>query len=226
MNNNKYINHFLIKKNTIEKRLYQLDIASKCLNVNSLIILPTSLGKTVITLLITVNCIEKKKGSVLILAPTKPLVEQHVSFFLEVLNIDPNKIIQITGHTPIIERVYDLDENKIIIATPQVIKNDILKKKININKIYYLIFDEVHHATGKYAYTFIANAFNSIKEKNFYIIGITASPGNNIQKIKNLKDLLNIKNVIYKTNEDFDIKKYIYDIIIKVEFVILSKYYK
>lgn len=197
---NNYIEHFLIKKNTIEKRLYQLDIVSKCLNKNSLIILPTSLGKTVIMLLTSVNCIEKKKGSILILAPTKPLVEQHFKFFYNVLNINPNNIIKITGQTPLSERKYELNENKIIIATPQVIKNEILKKRLDINKIYYLIFDEVHRATGKYAYTFISNAFNSIKKKNFYILGFTASPGSNIKKINNLKQLLNIEKIIYKTN--------------------------
>ena len=136
----------------------------------------------------------------MILAPTKPLVEQHFTFFYNVLNINPSNIIKITGQTPLSKRKYELNENKIIIATPQVIKNEILKKKLDINKIYYLIFDEVHRATGKYAYTFISNAFNLIKKKKFHILGFTASPGSNIKKINNLKKLLNIEKIIYKTN--------------------------
>lgn len=224
MIDNNYIQHPLIKSNTVEKRLYQFDIVSKCLNKNSLIILPTSLGKTIIALLLTVNCLEKKKGSVLFLAPTKPLVEQHKNSFLKFLNINPKNIIAITGITPISERVFDFSENKIIIATPQVIKNEFLKKRISFDRIYYIIFDEVHRANGKYAYTYIANSYFKQTNDEHYAIGITASPGSNLEKIKNIANTLNAKNIIYKTENHIDVNKYIHKINIIYKNVKLPQY--
>ena len=41
-----YVSHPLIKPNALEKRSYQLSIANKAIRGNTLVILPTGLGKT------------------------------------------------------------------------------------------------------------------------------------------------------------------------------------
>jgi len=47
-----YIEHDLIKSHKIEKRLYQVNIYEKVKDRNSLVILPTGLGKTIIGVLV------------------------------------------------------------------------------------------------------------------------------------------------------------------------------
>ena len=78
-----YFNHPLIKKDSIEFRSYQSNIFESVKNKNALVILPTALGKTVIAILVCAEFLYNYKSKrVLIMAPTKPLVSQHmISFF-------------------------------------------------------------------------------------------------------------------------------------------------
>ena len=66
----------------ITPRKYQEKISETAKNSNTLVVLPTGLGKTLIALLLA---IERKKlfpnSKVIFLAPTKPLVEQHYEYF-------------------------------------------------------------------------------------------------------------------------------------------------
>ncbi|MFZ2411723.1 MAG: DEAD/DEAH box helicase, partial [Candidatus Methanoperedens sp.] len=68
MNDAEYINHPLIKPNTVEKRLYQLALAGEAIKKSNLIVLPTGLGKTIVALLVMVSSLTK--GKVLLLSPT------------------------------------------------------------------------------------------------------------------------------------------------------------
>ena len=90
-----YVNDRLIKKNSIEKREYQINISNVAYHKNTLVILPTGLGKTIIALFVIVNTLKEKDGKILFLAPTKPLVEQHSSFLKNFVLID--EITMFTG---------------------------------------------------------------------------------------------------------------------------------
>lgn len=204
-----FINHPLLKKDVVEERLYQLGIASKCLERNTMVVLPTSLGKTVVALLVVVARFEKYGGKVLMLAPTRPLVEQHYEFFTRVMNIEPEKIVELSGQIKP-EKRNDLWENAtFIIATPQVIENDILTEKIEINDVTCLVFDEAHRATGNYAYTHISEKYNETA-KHPHVLAITASPGSKNEKIEDVCKILNIENIIIKTEEDPDVRPYVH----------------
>ena len=76
-----FISHPLIRPDTIEKREYQLSIAMKALDASTMVILPTGLGKTAVALLTAAFRLYNEWGKVLMLAPTKPLVEQHLRYF-------------------------------------------------------------------------------------------------------------------------------------------------
>ncbi|HEX4920203.1 MAG TPA: DEAD/DEAH box helicase, partial [Candidatus Bathyarchaeia archaeon] len=66
----------------IEAREYQRSIADSALKGNTLVVLPTGLGKTIIALLVAVERLARNPGKkALILAPTRPLVLQHSGFF-------------------------------------------------------------------------------------------------------------------------------------------------
>ena len=64
----------------ITPREYQKNIFETCKEKNCLVVLPTGIGKTLIALMLTIERISKFPGEkVVFLAPTKPLVEQHLN---------------------------------------------------------------------------------------------------------------------------------------------------
>ena len=78
-----YLQDDLVKPNSIESREYQISLASKAKTQNSLIVLPTGLGKTTIALQVILDILSQKKGGILFLAPTRVLVNQHFEFLKE-----------------------------------------------------------------------------------------------------------------------------------------------
>ena len=208
MNDVQYINHPLIKPEAVEQRLYQLALAGEAIKRSTLIVLPTGLGKTVIALLVMVSRLSK--GKILLLSPTKPLVEQHFSFFKNVLNIPPENIILFTGNTPPGKREKMWEKARLVISTPQVIENDLLAKKINLEQVSCIIFDEAHRGTGNYSYVYIAQKYASQNPEPL-VLGITASPGSNTEKIQEVCANLHIKSVEMRTDSDPDVKPYIFD---------------
>ena len=71
-----FVEHPLIARESVEDRTYQRALAESCLRSSTLVVLPTGMGKTVIALLVIADVLMAKKGKVLLLAPTKPLVGQ------------------------------------------------------------------------------------------------------------------------------------------------------
>ena len=67
-----YIKHPLIKKDSIESRLYQQLLAGDVLkNGNTMVVAPTALGKTIVAILVAADRLQKVKNSkVLILSPS------------------------------------------------------------------------------------------------------------------------------------------------------------
>src|SRR5512139_421523 len=106
----KFISHPFINPDAIESREYQLSIAMQALDVNTMVILPTGLGKTAVALLVAASRLYNEGGRVLMLAPTKPLVEQHLRFFERYLlaqslpGVDVSPFAMFTGEAPPDER--------------------------------------------------------------------------------------------------------------------------
>ena len=70
------------KELNIQPREYQKKILETCEKQNCLVILPTGTGKTLIAIMLAIERFKKfPLEKVLILAPTRPLVEQHLKSF-------------------------------------------------------------------------------------------------------------------------------------------------
>jgi len=197
-----YIEHPLIRKNGIEKREYQTSISKTCLEKSTLVVLPTGMGKTVISLLVIAEKI--KDGKILFLAPTKPLVEQHYNFLKGFLLEE--KIVMFTGEVSPRKRQEMWKNNKIIVSTPQVIQNDIISGKICLDDVALIVFDEAHRSAGEYAYVFIAERYNGLA------LGMTASPGSKAESILEVCNNLKIKGVEIRSKYDPDVIAYVQDI--------------
>lgn len=207
-----FISHSLIKEKSIQFREYQVNIAAAASRKNTLIVLPTGLGKTVVALLVIAGKLKKHpEQKILFLAPTKPLVTQHASFLSDHLDIESDDITIFTGEVKPDDRVKLWKESTIIVSTPQVIENDILAKRINLDTVSLVVYDEAHHATGKYAYVFIHENYMKECDKP-HSLGMTASPGNDKQKILEVCKNLSLNHVEIRTKYDDDVKSYVHDL--------------
>ncbi|MEW5937697.1 MAG: DEAD/DEAH box helicase [Candidatus Thermoplasmatota archaeon] len=228
--------HPLMRPGRIEERAYQLNIAKDCLERSTLVVLHTALGKTVIAIMVMAEILHRKGGKVLLLAPTKPLVEQHAQSIRDFLILEDVAVF--TGEVPPSKRAEMWSPNRIVVSTPQVIVNDLIAGKISLTDVSLLIFDEAHRAVGDYAYVFIAEKYREIAQRNAeppssgtdapphdsvgsnLVLGITASPGSDPQKVMEVCGNLGIENVEIRTEHDADVIPYIHDI--KEEWVRVS----
>ncbi|RDD52380.1 hypothetical protein BA065_02015 [Nanoarchaeota archaeon NZ13-N] len=190
-------------------REYQENILKSCLNGNTLIILPTGTGKTIIAFFVILKRLERYPDKkVFFLAPTKPLTQQHYNNFIKIFPEYKEKAICITGETHPSRREYLYKQAQIIFVTPQTLQNDLINGKVTFYNASTIIFDEAHRAIKKYAYTFIARKFVE-QASDPRIIGLTASPGWNIDRIQEVINNLYIQNVEIRTGREEDIRKYI-----------------
>jgi len=190
-------------------RLYQQTILGTAARHNTLVVLPTGLGKTAIAFLLTAQRLNNYPNSkILMLAPTKPLCEQHVESFRVHLEIAPEKVVLFTGSVSPEKRAQLWKDAQIIISTPQGLENDIINSRINLKEVSLLIFDEAHHATGEYAYVWIADQYDK-NSSTARILALTASPGSDMETVKEVTTNLKIEKVEVRTEKDADVKPYV-----------------
>ncbi|RLF08656.1 MAG: DEAD/DEAH box helicase, partial [Thermoprotei archaeon] len=97
---------------------------------------------------------------------------------------------------------------KIVFATPQAVRNDIVYGFVPLKEVCLIIFDEAHRAVGDYPYVFIAERYMS---EALYplILALTASPGSSRQHIKQVCSSLFISQVEVRDEESPDVKPYV-----------------
>lgn len=194
---------------SLKPREYQQKIAEAASQANTLVVLPTGLGKTLIALLVATVRLEKfPKGKVVVLAPTKPLVLQHYNSFKDILSLEPKDISLLTGENPPEERSYLWRRSRFVFATPQTVRNDVRQGRIDLNDVVLLVFDEAHRSVKDYSYTEVAKVYKDTAWTPL-ILGLTASPGGSREKINEITQSLFIEHVEARSEEDEDVKRYV-----------------
>ncbi|HZY46722.1 MAG TPA: DEAD/DEAH box helicase [Candidatus Bathyarchaeia archaeon] len=210
----------------IEAREYQNAIAESAVKANTLVVLPTGLGKTIIALLVAVKRLAAQSdGKVVMLAPTKPLVLQHAEFFREHFPDREVKLSVLTGESPPTARVTDFEESRLIFATPEVVRNDVLSDRYSLNLVSLIIFDEAHRCVRDYAYSEVAENYKR-QASNPLILGLTASPSARKERVQEICNKLAITNVEMRTEEDEDVVQYVNEVAINWDRVPLPSGYK
>jgi ERCC4-related helicase len=223
-----HIEHPLIWNNSIELRLYQKNIAELANRRNTMVILPTALGKTVISLLVCADMIYKYRDRrVLMMAPTRPLISQHMKSFSSILKILEEQVAGVTGKTPPEARraIWDNKGDRLIFATPQVVKNDLEEGRLHLQDFSLLVFDEAHRAVKDYAYTSIAKEYIN-QSPCPVILAMTASPGAERKRMQEVCDNLFVEHVEYRSEDDPDVKPYVNPIDVKWEWFNLPEEYR
>ena len=79
-------------------RAYQIAIYDSIMqNGNTLVVLPTGLGKTLIALMLIQRKLGEGKGKCLFLSPTKPLGKQHYSSVMKTLGLEEDSVSLLNG---------------------------------------------------------------------------------------------------------------------------------
>jgi Fanconi anemia group M protein len=192
----------------IEPREYQKAIFETARNNNTLVVLPTGIGKTLIALMLSIERLKKYPATkILFLAPTRPLVEQHFEYFKKYLPELFAELHLFTGSVPAEKRRGLWQTAEIIFSTPQCIANDLENYLYDLNDVSLLIIDEAHRCLKNYDYTKVVSNYKN-KAKNQRILGLTASPGHDAEIVKQISKHLSLDEIEVRTRESEDVKPY------------------
>lgn len=173
----------------VKPRNYQLELAGPALEgKNTIICAPTGCGKTFVALLICEHHLQKfppgQKGKVVFFANKLPVYEQQKNVFLKHFERHGYKIAGISGamvESISVEQI--VENNDIIILTPQILVNGLKNRTIPSLSVFTLmIFDECHNTNKRHPYNVIM--FHYLDQKLGgssdplpQVIGLTASVG-------------------------------------------------
>ncbi len=199
--------HPYLKDGEIRALPFQLELARIALDHDTLIVLPTGLGKTVIAGLVAAEALRRGPGKLLFLAPTRPLVQQHADTFGRWFRRLSRARFTGTVRHPVREGAWD--DAEAVFATPEIVVNDLAAGRYDLKSVRLLIFDESHRAVGKYAYVPIAERYWTERPREGHVLGLTASPGGKDERVEEVVRHLRIDRIEARTREDPGVKEYV-----------------
>ena len=206
----------------IEARGYQIEATQACIRCSTLLVMPTGFGKTAVQWNCIADALHSNVEKIIITAPTVGLVEQHRRMILERIQIDESKVRTYTGSDRPAKRGQIWDEATLLIATPQVIRNDVDSGLIQLKDVGLLIIDEAHHAKGNHATAQVADRYRQQASKP-WLIAATASPGSTQKAIEQLWKRLDVKQIFVQKREDNMLRPYAVDMNIATIRVMLDE---
>ncbi|TCD67543.1 3'-5' DNA helicase [Steccherinum ochraceum] len=193
------------------KRDYQFNIVKKCLFDNTLVAIPTGLGKTFIAGVVMLNYYTWfPEGKVVFVAPTRPLVAQQIEACHQTCGIPGTHAVELTGQNPRAMRAKAWEEKRVFYMTPQTLMNDIRNGVCDCRDIVLLVIDEAHKGTGDYAYAQVVR-YLMAKNPTFRLLALTATPGSTPEAVQTVVDSLHISHVEIRDEESLDLRQYMHE---------------
>ncbi|PCH33448.1 nucleoside triphosphate hydrolase protein [Wolfiporia cocos MD-104 SS10] len=192
------------------KRDYQLNIVRQCLFKNTLVALPTGLGKTFIAGSVMLNFYRWfPEGKVIFLAPSKPLVAQQIEACHKLCGVPGSHAAEITGNVIKVKRPRLWEEKRVFYMTPQTLMGELISKACDPRDIVLIVIDEAHKGTGDYAYAQIIR-YMMAKNPHFRVLALTATPGSTREQVQDIVDCLHISHIEIRNEESLDIRGYVH----------------
>ncbi len=215
-----HVEHPLLRSGTLRALPFQIDLARIGLTEDLLVVLPTGLGKTVIAALLAAEVLRRDVGKVLFLAPTRPLVQQHAESFARWLL--PLRLARFTGtvRRPVREGAWDSAD--CVFATPEIVQNDLASGRYDLTDVALAVFDEAHHAVGKYVYVPIAARYLAERPKGGRVLALTASPGGRDERIEEVVAALGVRRIEARSRDDEGVREYVQPVTVDYVWVDLS----
>ncbi|PFH50752.1 hypothetical protein AMATHDRAFT_75437 [Amanita thiersii Skay4041] len=187
------------------KRDYQFNIVKRSLFENTLVALPTGLGKTFIAGVVMLNYYRWfPEGKVVFVAPTKPLVSQQIDACHQTCGIPGADAVELTGSVAKNMRARYWQEKRVFYMTPQTLVNDLVTENCNAQDIILLVVG------GYYAYNQVIR-FLMAKNPHFRVLALTATPGSTPDAVQNLIDGLHVSHVEIRDENSLDLRQYIHE---------------
>ncbi|KAH7163086.1 hypothetical protein B0J13DRAFT_430947 [Dactylonectria estremocensis] len=191
-------------------RDYQFSIVKNSLFNNTLVALPTGLGKTFIAATVMLNFYRwTKQAKLIFVAPTKPLVAQQIDACYNIAGIPRSETTLLTGDIPPALRVDEWQKRRVFFMTPQTLLNDISHGYADPKSIALMVIDEAHRAVGEYAYAKVTKLIRRFS-KSFRVLALTATPGSKIETVQEVIDNLGISHCEIRTEDSLDIRQYVH----------------
>ncbi|XP_010543518.1 PREDICTED: ATP-dependent DNA helicase mph1 isoform X2 [Tarenaya hassleriana] len=202
----------------VPHRDYQFSITKTALFSNTLVALPTGLGKTLIAAVVMYNYFRWfPEGKIVFAAPSRPLVMQQIEACHNVVGIPQEWTIDMTGQTSPAKRACLWKNKRVFFVTPQVLEKDIQSGSCHVNYLVCLVIDEAHRASGNYSYCVVVRElmlFNlqlmAVPVK-LRILALSATPGSKTQAIQGIIDSLQISTLEYRNESDHDVSPYVHN---------------
>lgn len=151
--------------------------------------------------------------------------QQHARFFKEHLAGDEVSSATLTGESlPELRRAL-FQESRLVFATPEVIRNDVLEHRYGLTAVCLVVFDEAHRCVKEYAYSEVAEAYKR-EALNPLILGLTASPSARRDRVLEICEKLAIKNIEARNEADEDVAGYVKPVFLSWERIALPEGYK
>lgn len=192
-------------------RDYQYNIVSRSLFHNTLVALPTGLGKTFIAATVMFNYYRwTTDAQMIFMAPTKPLIAQQMEACYHNVGIPRRDTVLMTGETTPTVRFEQWQEKRVFFMTPQTVINDLKAGGCDPKKIVLLVVDEAHKSTGGYAYTEVIKFLRRFNT-SFRVLALTATPGGTVEAVQQVINALSIARVELRTEQSLDIRPYTHE---------------
>ncbi|XP_008398144.1 Fanconi anemia group M protein isoform X1 [Poecilia reticulata] len=187
-------------------RDYQLKISEASLCQNTLVCLPTGLGKTFIASVVMYNFYRwYPAGKIVFMAPTKPLVAQQIEACYKVMGIPQDHMAELTGSTAAKQRQEVWKSRRVFFLTPQVMVNDLSRETCPAKEIKCVVIDEAHKALGNHAYCQVIRQLSS-QTLQFRILALSATPGGDTKSVQSVISNLLISHIELRSEESPDIQ--------------------
>nr|XP_011437583.2 Fanconi anemia group M protein [Crassostrea gigas] len=189
-------------------RDYQYNIVQQALFKNTMVTLPTGLGKTFIASVVMFNYYRwYPQGKIVFMAPTKPLVAQQIEACYNIMGIPQEHTAEMTGSMPPQERRRAWEEKRVFFLTPQVLTNDLSRGTCPAQQVKCVVVDEAHKALGNHAYCQVVRELMNYSNE-FRVLALSATPGSDIKAVQQVLSNLLISHIELRTEDSIDIKQY------------------
>ncbi|KAH8271413.1 hypothetical protein KR018_009217 [Drosophila ironensis] len=203
--------HSWIYPNNLPPRSYQRAIVQSAIFKNTLVVLPTGLGKTFIAAVLMFNFYRWfPRGKIIFMAPTRPLVAQQIQACQKIMPFAPTDTVQLTGQITKAKRADLWASKRVFFATPQVVHSDMLEPDVfPFADVRLVVVDEAHRAKGRYSYTQVADSLIA-RNRHFRMLALSATPGRTMEDVASVCQNLYIANVQVRWDTSIDVQPYVH----------------
>ncbi|KAG8267289.1 hypothetical protein J6590_054686 [Homalodisca vitripennis] len=189
-------------------RKYQKSIIHSALFHNTLVSLPTGLGKTFIAAVVMYNYYRWfPQGKIVFMAPTRPLVAQQIRACHDIMAIPIKDTIEMTGSMNPGDRLKQWKSKRVFFLTPQVMANDLRSGVCPATLFKCVVIDEAHRATKEYSYCHVIKELEKAGAM-FRILALSATPGSNIKAVVEVVQNLRISTLELRGEDSPDVTPY------------------